>query len=98
MYKFLMTASLLLSVAGCEMTGQAKDISSGGVSAVSCEQIRSAFAAYDADRQSFEALAEISGMTGLEITNTATTTADSYYDKVRNSANLALIVKGCDPL
>ena len=37
-------------------------------------------------------------MTGFDFTRTATQTADTYYDKARNSANLALIVKGCDPL
>lgn len=80
------------------MTGEAKNMTTGGADAFSCEQIRSAFAAYDADRSSFDALATVSGMTGFDFTQTATQTADTYYDKARNSVNLALIVKGCDPL
>ena len=98
MYKLATTVAVILLASACEMTGQARNMTTGDADAFSCDQIRIAFAAYDADRQSFEALAEISGMTGFEITNTATTTADTYYDKVRNSANVALIVKGCDPL
>ena len=98
MYRILLTAYLIVSVSGCEMTGEAKNMSTGGADAFSCDQIRTAFAAYDADRSSFDALAELSGMTGFEITHTATQTADTYYEKARNSANLALIVKGCDPL
>lgn len=98
MYRLATTAGLILLVSACEMTGQAKNMSTGGADAFTCDQIRNAFAAYDADRESFDALAEISGMTGFEITNTATATADGYYDKVRNSTNLALIVKSCDPL
>ena len=80
------------------MTGEAKNMTTGGADAFSCEQIRTAFAAYDADRSSFDALATVSGMTGFDFTQTATQTADTYYDKARNSVNLALIVKSCDPL
>lgn len=98
MFRFATAAVLIVLVCACEMAGQAKNVTTGGADAFTCDQIRNAFAAYDADRQSFEALAEISGMTGFEITKTATTTADTYYDQVRNSANVALIVKGCDPL
>lgn len=98
MYKLLFSASLMLSLAACEMAGEAKNMSSGETDTFSCNQIRSAFAAYDADRSSFDALAALSGMTGFDFTQTATNTADSYYEKARNSANLALIVKGCDPL
>ncbi|MBT8129248.1 MAG: hypothetical protein HKO86_02860 [Gammaproteobacteria bacterium] len=98
MYRTLFGASLLIVLAGCEMAGQAKNISTGDAAAFSCDQIRTAFSAYEADRTSFDALAELSGMTGFDFTQTATQTADTYYDKARNSANLALIVKGCDPL
>ena len=98
MYRLLLSASLIFSIVGCEMAGEAKNMTSGDTAAFSCDQIRTAFAAYDADRTSFEALAELSGMTGFDITQTATRTADTYYEKARNSANLALIVKGCDPL
>lgn len=98
MFRTLFAASLIIALAGCETAGQAKNMATEGASAFSCEQIRAAFAAYDADRTSFDALAELSGMTGFEFTQAATQTADVYYDKARNSANLALIVKGCDPL
>ena len=98
MFRSLFAVSLIIALAGCETAGQAKNMTTEGASAFSCEQIRAAFAAYDADRSSFDALAELSGMTGFEFTHTATKTADAYYDKARNSANLALIVKGCDPL
>jgi len=98
MYRLLTCAGLVFLLAACEMAGEARDMTNEGANAFSCEQIRTAFAAYDADRNSFDALAELSGMTGLDITKTATQTADTYYEKARTSANLALIVKGCDPL
>ena len=98
MYRLLSAAAIVVSLAGCEMAGEAKNMTSEGASAFTCDQIRTAFAAYDADRSSFDALAELSGMTGFDFTQTATRTADTYYEKARNSANLALIVKGCDPL
>lgn len=98
MYRLLLTTSLIFTLIGCEMAGEARNVSSGGADAFSCDQIRAAFSAYDADRSSFDALAELSGMTGFDFTRTATQTADTYYEKARNSANLALIVKGCDPL
>jgi hypothetical protein len=98
MYRILISASLIFSLVGCEMAGEAKNMTSGETNAFSCDQIRAAFAAYDADRNSFQALAELSGMTGFDVTQTATLTADSYYEQARKSANLALVVKGCDPL
>ena len=98
MNRLLLTGYLIVTLSACEMAGEAKNVTSGETGAFSCEQIRSAFAAYDADRTSFEALAELSGMTGFDFTQAATQTADTYYEKARNSANLALIVKGCDPL
>jgi len=98
MHRLLFSTSLIFSLVGCEMAGEAKNMTSGETDTFSCDQIRSAFAAYDADRSSFDALAALSGMTGFDFTQTATRTADTYYDKARNSANLALIVKGCDPL
>ncbi|UCB53723.1 MAG: hypothetical protein JSW45_07030 [Thiotrichales bacterium] len=98
MYRFFSAIFLVFTLAGCEMAGEAKNMTNEGASAFTCDQIRTAFAAYDADRSSFDALAELSGMTGFDFTQTATRTADTYYEKARNSANLALIVKGCDPL
>lgn len=98
MNKLLLTAPLIFLIAGCEMAGEAKNMTTGGANAFSCDQIRTAFTAYDADRSSFAALAELSGMTGFDFTQTATQSADTYYDKARNSANLALVVKGCEPL
>jgi hypothetical protein len=83
---------------GCETAGQAKTMSSGGLEGVTCEQIRKAFEAYDADRSSFDALAELAGLTGYDLTNVAKNNADAYYAKARDSANIALVVKGCKPL
>ena len=98
MHRILFSASLIFSLVGCEMAGEAKNMTGDDANIFSCDQIRTAFAAYDADRSSFDALAELSGMTGFDFTRTATQTADTYYEKARSSANLALIVKGCDPL
>lgn len=98
MYRSVFAATLIVFVAGCEMAGEARNMTTESASAFSCDQIRAAFAAYDADRTSFDALAELSGMTGFDFTQVATQSADSYYTKARNSANMALIVKGCDPL
>jgi uncharacterized protein YceK len=92
-----LTAVLLLS--GCETMGEIRGASSKGAAvAFSCEQIKNSFAAYNRDRQSLEALRLIATMTNTSTKGMTTATADSYYEKARNNANLALLLQGCEPL
>lgn len=72
--------------------------SKGAAVAFSCEQIKNSFAAYNRDRQSLEALRLIATMTNTSTKGMTTATADGYYQKAKNNANLALLLQGCEPL
>lgn len=89
----------LAGLTGCSVASQVYNATTTGN--LSCEQIRSTFNAYEADRQSAEAAAALSSMISVgtgNIGNQIITSSDSYYAQARESANLALIVKGCAPL
>ena len=61
-----MIASSLL--VGCNTFMEAQNASTkGAANLYSCEQINSAFAAYEADRASFEAYKQIAVMSGLDL-------------------------------
>lgn len=90
-------AGLLL--AGCETGSHIRNASAGGAAGLfSCQQISGAFAAYDRDRHSWSALKNIAAMTGLDTARLESAKPASYYEQVKNSANIALLVQGCQPL
>jgi hypothetical protein len=99
MHKLIAIAVTVASLSGCQTTTQMQNASSGGwENATSCSQIYAAFKAYDNDRQSLEILAQAAGVTEPNLQGVTPETVDSYYENLRNSANLALILKGCQPL
>ena len=89
----------LLALSGCQTATELQKSSAGGFNTMaSCEQIHTTFGAYDRDRQSIEALRQIAGMTNTSIQGVTPATVDSYYPLVRDTANIALMVKGCSLL
>lgn len=103
MYKIITGVALLaalLLLAGCETTRQISSGSAGGVgNMVSCQQINQTFAAYQRDRNSWAALKEIASMTGFDSSKLdSSKKAASYYEDVKNSVNIALLLQGCQPL
>jgi 2-keto-3-deoxy-6-phosphogluconate aldolase len=99
MKKFIVIMSTIFFLVGCQTVGELQQASSKGVAnAFSCQQIKNAFAAYQGDRDSLEALKTVAAMTNMSTKGVTANTADSYYEKARNSANLALVLQGCQPL
>lgn len=89
----------MLSISGCEIMGEASGLAEKrGSGAFSCGQIQAAFAAYNADRQSVEAYEEMARVTGMSTTDISTNTADAYYAKAVERANIALLLQGCSPI
>ena len=96
---FLLTATTVLTA--CETAAQLSNIITSDKSAYSCEQIYGAFKAYDADKQSTNALMQLSGMVnvdGLEDGTAQVENPSNYYQRTKMAANVALITQGCQPL
>ncbi|MGK0441100.1 MAG: hypothetical protein ACJA0N_000896 [Pseudohongiellaceae bacterium] len=98
--KMLIVGVSLFFVAGCETAGSIAEAKSNGVAAMfSCEQVKSMFSAYDRDKSSWAQLNEIAKISGYDVSNMdITKNAASYYESVKNSTNLALMLKGCEPI
>lgn len=89
----------MLSITGCQVANEAVGLAGkGGSGAFSCGQIEAAFAAYNADRQSVDAYEEMARVTGMSTTSISTRTADSFYEKAVQRANIALLLQGCQPM
>ena len=88
-----------LSLSACETAKEMQAASQKGfANSISCPQISSAFAAYEADKQSLSALMQLGNLTNLDTSKITTETAAGYYEKAKQSANLALVLQGCAPL
>jgi len=88
----------VLFVSGCETMTALNDARTKGLAnSYSCSQINAAFDAYEADKNSFSALKEVSAMIGLKLEQTPAPQIEvsSYYDKVKAAANIALLTQGC---
>ena len=92
----IISAALL---SGCQTATELQKGSSGGLQTMaSCEQIQSTFNAYQQDRQSIDALRQIAGITNTNIQSVTPDTVANYYPLIKNTINVALLVKGCQPL
>lgn len=97
--KVFATTLIALSLSACQTSQHLQSSASQGVASnFSCGQINNAFSAYQGDKQSFDALLELAKMTHLDTSRITTATADDYYDQAKQSASLALILQGCQPL
>lgn len=97
--KFLLVA--LITLTGCQTSGQLSSMASNGMGAFTCDQIQGAFSAYDADRQSVDALTNLGKMINIEygeLAGSAVQTSDAYYQNVKDATNIALTIKGCPQL
>jgi uncharacterized lipoprotein YajG len=98
MMKNLLLIFTLFLLTACQTAYELQSASSKGVAnSFSCGQINGAFAAYEADKNSFMALKQIAVMSGLVIKPTSTADASSYYEGAKAAANIALLVQGCPP-
>lgn len=90
----------MLTLTGCQTSGYVSSAVNDG-DGVTCAEIYNAFDAYQSDKQSAQALAQL---TQLVYPNAGAyaqqgmASADGYYEQVKASANIALAVRGCQPL
>ncbi|MBS3805271.1 MAG: hypothetical protein KGY54_12035 [Oleiphilaceae bacterium] len=95
-----MLTTTTLFLAGCQTSGYMSAAATDG-DGVTCNEIYRAFDAYERDRQSAQALTELSQLvspTAGAIAAQGVSSAEGYYGQVRNSANVALAIKGCEPV
>lgn len=97
-FMFAIAATALL--AGCQTSGYMTSAATDG-DGVTCAEIYQAFDAYERDRQSASALADL----GRVISPAAGSYADlgvnqasKYYEEIKASANIALAMRGCQPI
>lgn len=94
----LLLAAVLL--AGCQTSNYAASAATDGTG-ITCSKIQQAFAAYQQDRQSAEAWTQLAQLISPEAGNYATmgvNTAAKYYDQIKATTDLALAVRGCQPV
>ncbi|WP_404364365.1 hypothetical protein [Marinobacter sp.] len=68
---------------------------------MTCNEIYQAFDAYQRDRQSAQALTELSQLvspTAGSIASSGVSSAERYYDQAKATANVALAVRNCAPI
>ncbi|MDX1756186.1 MAG: hypothetical protein R3175_09025 [Marinobacter sp.] len=95
-----LTALAAFFLTGCQTSGYVSSAAADG-EGVTCNKIYQAFDAYDSDRQSAEALAELGQMVNPaagSLAQQGMSSASGYYEQAKASANIALAVRGCQPL
>ena len=94
---------LFLSVtvlAGCQTSNYASSAATDGAG-ITCNKIQQAFSAYQQDRQSADAWSQLAQLISPQAGSYATMgvqKAAQYYDQIKATTNLALAVRGCQPV
>ncbi|MDX1818186.1 MAG: hypothetical protein R3180_10740 [Marinobacter sp.] len=96
-------AMLLLAaaaLAGCQTSSYVSSAATDG-DGITCNEISQAFSAYQQDRQSAAAWAQLSQMISPAAGSYAdmgVKTAAKYYDQIKAATNLSLAVRGCQTM
>jgi len=97
--KYLLSMLMIVTLSACQSATELQKASSKGLAnSYSCEQIKAAFVAYEADKTSFMELKQIAAMSGLVIEPSTEADASSYYENVKSAATIVLLVQGCPPI
>jgi len=97
-FLFALAATTLMS--GCQTSTYMSSAATDG-DGVTCNEIYTAFDAYKQDRQSADAWAQLSRLVSPTAGNYAdmgVNTASRYFEQIKASANVALAVRGCQPV
>ncbi|SFM34590.1 hypothetical protein [Marinobacter zhejiangensis] len=101
MKKAVFSAALsVFALTGCQTSGYVSSAATDG-NGVTCDKIYNAFDAYQSDKQSAKALADLTQLvnpTAGSMAQQGMSSADGYYEQIKASANIALAVRGCQPL
>lgn len=98
LFFFVVAVTALLS--GCQTSSYMSSAATDG-DGVTCNEINQAFNAYAQDRQSASAWAQLSQLispTAGRYADMGVNTAAKYYEQIKASANIALAVRGCQPV
>lgn len=88
------------ALAGCQTSSHVSSSATDG-EGITCSKINQAFTAYQQDRQSAEAwteLAQLISPTAGNYADMGVNTASRYYDQIKATTDLALAVRGCQPV
>lgn len=99
-FKSLVFFLAVTPLAGCQTSNYAASAATDGTG-ITCSRIQQAFAAYQQDRQSAEAwtqLAQLISPAAGNYANMGVNTAARYYDQIKATTDLALAVRGCQPV
>ncbi|WP_257900322.1 hypothetical protein [Marinobacter sp. F4206] len=100
MRPFLIAIAATTLMAGCQTSTYMTSAATDG-NGVTCGEIYQAFNAYEQDRQSADALAQLSQLVSPAAGSYAemgVNSASKYYDQIVASANVALAIRGCQPV
>ncbi|MDX1590005.1 MAG: hypothetical protein R3296_13785 [Oleiphilaceae bacterium] len=95
---FLLLAVSTLS--GCQTSGYMASAANDG-QGVTCNKIHQAFSAYDQDRQSATALAQLTQLVNPSAGSLAEQgieSTEAYYGQIKAITNITLSVRGCRPV
>lgn len=99
-FKTLILVPAMALLAGCQTSNYAASAATDGTG-ITCSKIQQAFAAYQQDRQSAEAWTQLAQLISPAAGNYAdmgVNTAAKYYDQIKATTDLALAVRGCQPV
>lgn len=91
-----MAATATIALTACESSTAVMSASQKGLGALSCNEIQNTFAAFERDRYSIDAARQLGAAFNLPFETGMN--LGSYYDMVKNAANIALIAQSCAPL
>lgn len=100
MLKSLMFFLAVAALAGCQTSSHVSSAATDG-DGVTCTEIDQAFTAYQQDRQSAEAWRQLGQLISPAVSSYAdmsVETAARYYDRIKATTNLALAMRGCQPM
>lgn len=96
-YAVPIVAVTTLLLAGCQTSGHMTSAATNG-DGVTCSEIYQAFNAYQQDRQSAQALQQLTQLispTAGSLAAQGISSAERYYGQAKASANVALAIRSC---
>lgn len=98
--KSFMLVMATAALAGCQTSANVSSAAADG-EGITCGKIYQAFSAYQQDRESAVAwaqLGELISPAAGNYANMGVDTAARYYDQIKATTDLALAVRGCQPV
>ncbi|WP_339802317.1 hypothetical protein [uncultured Marinobacter sp.] len=98
--KGLVPVLVAVTLTGCQTSANVSSAAADG-DGITCNRIYQAFSAYQQDRDSAVAWAQLGQLispTAGNYANMGVETAARYYDQIKATTDIALAVRGCQPV